>query len=166
MPSCWFPYWTSCSLAHHTLGPEQVHLLASYRKGNPGSNNSTLWTRTALSPASPCWHHPCQPVVCPATKEAFPKRKREHTTPSAYNPSAALCCPPPGKPSLLHLASPLSLVAGGPLTPPALSTGPSLSYSRQLRKHECSPHNSTPGCVFVSLSRMPAPSSSVWLTPT
>ena len=65
----------------------------SWRKGNPGSNHSTLWTRTALSPASLGWQHPHQPILRPATKVVFPKRKQEHTTPSAYNPWAALCCP-------------------------------------------------------------------------
>lgn len=130
----------------------------SWRKGNPGSNHSTLWTRTALSLASLGWHHPHQPILRPATKVVFPKRKQEHTTPSAYNPWAALCCPM-GKPILglwWWVAACLSSPFPRPQPQLTLGSSPSMNFL------PTPPHLG----ASLSLPRMPAPSSSAGLTPT
>lgn len=136
----------------------------SWRKGNPGSNHSTLWTRTALSPASLGWHHPPQPILRPATKVVFPKRKQEHTTPSAYNPWAALCCPL-GKPVLglwWWVAACLSSPFPRPQPQLTLGSSPSTHFSLHTWAQACIRLECRPPARLLGLLLLSLPDSA-WL---
>lgn len=146
MPSYWFPNQTAIVFSQILQGPDRSTLVLSSRKRNPGSNNSKvssclsealLRTRIALPLVSLCGHTPCQPTLHPATEVFFLKQKQRLVTPSAYDPSTALCCLP-NKSSLLRW---VSLVSGSWWLPSsAPSTGLAASpNSYQLCKHECSP---------------------------